>query len=140
MKLGDRQLLEGTDFNILSLGSGGTAKGELVFVGYGLRRGRNNYEGFNPDDDLSGKIAVVLRYEPIDENGKSRWTTRGRWSTFAGFASKMRSLTTGRRNEKSLNPAGIIFINPPGADDPRIAEMMDAASGGAHARNCRSRS
>ncbi|PIE23473.1 MAG: hypothetical protein CSA62_07600 [Planctomycetota bacterium] len=123
MRIGEQQLVAGQDFHALSLGAGGQAKGELVFVGYGIQKGAGSYSSFAEGDDLTGKIAVCLRFEPMDASGKSKWVKRARWGMRAGFAYKMRSLL-------KLNPSAILFVNPPGAADPRAKGLMAAATGG----------
>jgi hypothetical protein len=104
-----------TDWKPTSLGEGGASEGELVFVGYGIDDGPDGYVTFAEGDDLSGRIAMVLRFEPMDENGKSRWATDG-WSSRSGFAGKL-------RNVANRKPAAILVVNTPGADDPRTGSL-----------------
>ena len=40
--------------------------------------------GFPDDLDLTGKIALILRFEPMNESGRSRWAERGSWSSRCG--------------------------------------------------------
>ncbi|MEE2972762.1 MAG: M28 family peptidase [Planctomycetota bacterium] len=114
------ELALGDDFELTGLGSDGTASGDLVFVGYSIDDGPEGYQSFPEDLDLEGKIAVMLRFEPMDENGDSRWNER-RWSRKSTFSSKFGAL-------KKRNPAGVILVNTPGADDDRIGTLMKDSS------------
>jgi hypothetical protein len=118
-----RGLEAGVDFTALALGDSGTVTGSLVFVGYSIESGPDDYASYADDDDLTGKVAVMLRFEPMDEDGKSLWTSRGPWSGRAGFSFKFRAVA--RRN-----PAAVILINTPGAADPRIERLLPVGGGG----------
>lgn len=113
---GDLAFRLGDDFEFTGLGSSGDVEGGLVFVGYSIDDGPDGYQSFADDTDLSGKVAVMLRFEPMDDEGNSRWNDR-RWSRQSTFASKFGAVA--RRN-----PAGVILINPPGANDPRTNGLM----------------
>ena len=116
------ELLNGPDYSALGLGSGGAASGSTVWVGYGIEEGPDGYTSFPPNLDLSGKIAFVFRFEPMDDAGKSLWGN-GRWTGAAGFGGKIAAIA-------ERNPAAIVIVNPPGADDPRVNELMAAGQGG----------
>lgn len=123
LSIGDTALEPGTDFSVLGLGANGTADGEMVFVGYSINGGPDGYNSFNDDDDLTGKIALMLRFEPVDDEGKSRWGNNGAWSNRASFNAKLNAI-------KDRNPAAVVIINPPGTNDPRANQLMDANSAG----------
>jgi aminopeptidase YwaD len=57
----------GTDFYPMSFSSIGKCQGELVFAGYGINAPEQNYNDF-AGLNLKGKIAVVMRYSPGEEN------------------------------------------------------------------------
>jgi hypothetical protein len=97
------------------LGEGGATETEVTFVGYGINDGPDGYATFREGDDLSGRIALLLRFEPMDEAGKSRWSAEG-WSSRSGFAGKL-------RNVARRKPTAILVVNTPGADDPRTASL-----------------
>ena len=78
-------------------------KAPLVFVGYAIERGKDGYRGFDEGLDLTGKIAVALRFEPMNENGKSLWSKR-RWSGRNSLLSKVKAVA-------DRNAAGMIIIN-----------------------------
>lgn len=123
LSAGTRKFAAGTDFNVLGLGEGGDVTGELVFVGYSVERGPDDYESFADGDDLTGKVALMLRFEPMSAEGTSLWSRTGAWSSRAGFNRKMRAI-------EDKNPAAVIVVNVPGADDPRINELIEAGGGG----------
>lgn len=108
-------LAPNTDFGALGLSGSAAAAGPLVFVGYGIESGRDGYKGFPDGTDLKGKIALVLRFEPMKEDGTSKWSDRG-WSPSSGLAAKLAAVS-------SRGAAGIIVVNAPGAKDPRMGRL-----------------
>jgi hypothetical protein len=116
------ELLSGSDYNALGLGSGGKASGGAVWVGYGIEQGPDGYTSFPPDFDLSGKVAFVFRFEPMNDAGSSLWGN-GRWTGAAGFGGKVAAVA-------ERNPAAIVIVNPPGANDERVNELTAAGEGG----------
>lgn len=115
-------LSSGIDFNATGLGAGGVVRGQAVFVGYSTVNAE--YDAYAPDPglDLTGKIAVMLRFEPMNDDGVSRFTG-GRWSGAAGFGAKLRAVA--RRN-----PAAVIIVNPASTADTRATRLLPAGSGG----------
>ncbi|HYE02581.1 MAG TPA: M28 family peptidase [Phycisphaerales bacterium] len=104
----------GNGLEILSNSGSGTVSGPLVFVGYSITDGPDGYSSYPPDTDLSGKLAVLLRFEPMDAQGRSRWSQEGAgsWSPAANLEAKVRAAA-------ERKAAGVVVVNPPGADDPR---------------------
>jgi len=117
----EKSLAVGKDFKLTSLGRSGTAEGAIAFVGYGIEDGPDGYNSFAEGHSLEGKIALLLRFEPMDANGKSRWSNGDGWSGRAGFAGKIAAVA-------KRKPAAILVVNTPGADDPRIDSLT--AGGG----------
>ncbi len=125
-EFGGAELAAGTDYNVLSFAGDGEASNvPLVFVGYGIANGPEGYNSFgdteNNEVKLEGKVAIVLRFEPVTAEGKSRWTEAGGWSPRSGLEAKIREVA--RRGA-----AGIVLVNPPGADDARVGKMEDLNS------------
>jgi hypothetical protein len=118
---GDRPVsaTPGDEVRALGMSGSGAVSGPLVFVGYGVENGPDGYSSYADDADLTGKIALVMRFEPMDENGKSRWAQGGGWSARAALDAKIGAAV--RRGA-----AAVILVNPPGADDPRTNRMEDA--------------
>lgn len=117
-------LRPGADFAVR--GTSGAAQVDLpvVFVGYGIAEGKdgyNSFEGMDEKSDLSGKIALLLRFEPLNDKGKSRWGEDGAFSNKSTLAGKFRTLA----NRKA---AGVLLVSPPGADDPRTNKIEDTKS------------
>ncbi|MFM9958539.1 MAG: M28 family peptidase [Phycisphaerales bacterium] len=109
----------GKDFNVLGSSATGEVIGPLAFVGYSMEDGPDGYATYAKDDALTGHIAIVLRFEPMDATGKSKWTTTGRWSQRAELASKIKAAA-------SRGAGGVILVSPPGADDPRTEKLETA--------------
>ncbi|MEC8513311.1 MAG: M28 family peptidase [Planctomycetota bacterium] len=110
------------DFTVTGLGEGGKAKGDMVFVGYGIDNEDQNYSSYAEGETLEGKIAVMLRFEPFREDGsdagKSLWKRAGRsgWTSYAGFAHKLEQAA-------KLGAAGVVIINTPGVADRRAGAL-----------------
>lgn len=111
----------GTDFKIMTLGGSGSVTAPAVFVGYSIDNGPDGYSSFADDTDLAGKVAVMLRFEPMNETGDSQWSNSGPWSNKAGFRNKIRAAL-------DRHAAGILIINTPGSNDLR-AGTLDSALG-----------
>lgn len=112
----------GEDFTATSLGAAGEASGPAVFVGYSIQNEEQNYATYAEDDDLTGKIAVMFRFEPMNAEGGSRWTENG-WTGLAGFRRKIRAAV-------DRGAVGVLIINPPGASDPRAGTLPGFRMGG----------
>lgn len=109
------KLEQGKDFTVLGFSGDAEATGPLVFVGYGINIGKDGYASYPGDADLKGKIAVVLRFEPMNEEGKSKWDDSG-WSFHAGLEPKIQQAV-------KRGAAGVILVSAPGADDERTSKL-----------------
>ncbi len=107
--IGDRALNRGSDYQVLGNSGNGRVSAPITFVGYGISEGPNDYSSFDDDTDLSGRIAFLLRYEPLNDEGTSQWSQR----RFSGQAAVRRKIASVLNH----NPAAIVFVNPPGAVD-----------------------
>ena len=116
----DLDLELGEEFELTGLGSDGIVEGDMVFVGYSIDDGPDGYQSFPEDLDLEGRIAVMLRFEPMNDEGGSKWSDR-RWSRKSTFASKFGAVA-------KRNPAAVVLINTPGADDDRVGSLMKNTS------------
>lgn len=114
-------MLPGRDFNATGLGAEGAVSGGAVFIGYAASG--KNYDAFAPDPDLdlTGKVAVMLRFEPMDAEGRSQFTG-GQWSSAADFASKLSAIS-------GMNPEAVIIVNPARTADPRAGGLLPAGGG-----------
>ncbi|MFI4896970.1 MAG: M28 family peptidase [Phycisphaerales bacterium JB059] len=120
---GAEKLVPEEDFVLTGLGGEGTVTGQAVLVGYSIDNGRDGYSSYADDDRLEGKIAVMFRFEPMHDQGKSRWTNGGGWTNQASFNNKLRAAT-------ERGAAGVIIVNTPGADDGRIEQLSRFSTGG----------
>jgi hypothetical protein len=119
---GQVKLADGEDYRITGMGGSGTVAAPVTFVGYGINSEERGYTTFGEDGSLEGRIAMVLRFEPMDEDGASRWSDRG-WSNAASFNGKIRTVA-------ARNPEAIILVNTPGTADPRAGTLMGVDSAG----------
>jgi hypothetical protein len=115
-------LTHGVDFGVTGMGESGSAKAPLVFCGYGIEKGQEGYRGYEEGVDLTGKIAMIMRFEPMDEEGKSLWATRGPWTAKAGFSRKLKSA-------EERGALAVLLVSPPGAADDRVGDLMVAGRG-----------
>jgi Zn-dependent M28 family amino/carboxypeptidase len=113
-------LKPGVDFNVLGMSSSGTVEGTVVFVGYSIVDGQDGYTTYGADDDLHGKVAMVLRFEPMNEEGRSKFTG-GPWSNAAALMPKI-------QHAVEHGAAAVILVSPPGAKDDRVDRLETAAS------------
>ena len=121
LSIGDESFTRGTDYEMTGLGSDASISAPISFVGYSIARGPDEYSSYQEDDDLTGRIAVMLRFEPMDEDGNSIWRDGTGWSARSTFSEKFNALS-------ERNPAGVILVNPPGVNDRRANELMTEAS------------
>src|SRR6185295_6520353 len=120
-------LAPGNEYNVIGYSGNGEASGPLAFVGYSIVAESREYDSYELGEggqpaDLKGKIAVLLRFEPMNDEGKSRWAGSG-WSPLAGLDRKLNSAA-------AKGAVGIILVNPPGADDDRTAKREDIGLAG----------
>ncbi|MBI1381191.1 MAG: M28 family peptidase [Planctomycetaceae bacterium] len=123
LRVGEVELVGAREFTGLGLGRSGAVTGELVFAGYAIQEGPEEYRGFPEELDLTGKVAMVLRFEPRNARGMSRWTENGEWSRRAALLSKVRACV-------QRGAAAVLVVNPPGAADARARRLMDPGDGG----------
>ena len=116
-----RDLVEGEDFNVLGFSANGNFTGPIEFVGYGIEEGEDGYSSFAEDSDLTGKIAMVLRFEPMNDEGRSVWSGGRRWSRHSGLVGKIQSAI-------DRGASAVILVNPPGADDERVERLETATT------------
>lgn len=130
MSLEGRDLEAGRDFVVLgNSGTSGTS-GPLAFAGYAIEEGPDGFSSFaEGDGDLpfAGHVVMVFRYEPLDAEGRSRFTSR-RFSSHAAIPDKMSAIA-------ERGASGIVLVSPPGAlfgsdrleDGPssRFGEQLD---------------
>lgn len=103
-----RTLAPGRDFTVLGNSGSAEVAAPLAFVGYAIEDGPDGWSSFGDDDgSLEGRIAIVFRYEPLDDEGRSRFSKR-RFSDHASIPGKMKAIA-------DRGAAGVVLVNPPGA-------------------------
>ncbi|MFA6043874.1 MAG: M28 family peptidase, partial [Phycisphaerales bacterium] len=120
--IADMHLDPGTAFNVIGFSGSGDVRAPVVFVGYGIKEGDKGYTSFPDGTDLTGKIALVMRFEPMDEAGKSKWSDVG-WTTNAALDGKFQECA-------KLGAKAIIFVSAPGAADARAERLEDISLSG----------
>ena len=109
--LGDMAFVEERDFVVLGNSGSGSITAPITFVGYAIEDGDDGYSSFDEDTDLTGQIALMLRYEPLDEEGVSKWTSR-RFGPHSSMKDKMQAVI-------DRGASGVILVNPPNCRDGR---------------------
>ena len=111
LTLGGTAVVAGEGFNALGNSGSGAASAPVTFVGYAIEDGPEGYSSFGESDDLTGRIALMLRYEPLDSDGRSQWSEED-FSEHHGLRPKFEAVM-------QRGAEGIILVNPPGAVDGR---------------------
>ena len=91
MSVGGAALERDKDYAVLGVSGTADVEAPVTFVGYGIEKGERGYSSFEDGTDLKGRIAMVFRYEPLDERGRSLWADR-RFSEFANMSDKLDAL------------------------------------------------
>lgn len=106
LRAGESAYKPNADFSAAPLSGAGEFSGPVVFAGYGVTTGEkerayDDYAGL----DVKGKIVLIFRFEPADDQGTSR-LTNGTWSEHAHLSNKI-------HNAVAHGAAGVIMLNPP---------------------------
>lgn len=112
MRVGGKDLVAGEDFSVLAYSGSGMVDAPVSFAGYAVVSGPGGYMGFENSTTLEGRVALCLNYEPMDEDGTSRWRENG-WSNHSRLTHKVSALS--RRNAEA-----VLIVSPPNADDERV--------------------
>ena len=113
------------DYTVTGLGGSGDITADAVFVGYSIGEGPNGFTSYPQGTDLTGKIAVMYRFEPMDDERNSKWNENGEgWSNSAGFDGKLRAAF-------ERGAEACVVINTPFANDERINRLDGFRGSGA---------
>ena len=116
LSVGTKSFTVAKDFLPRVFSARGSAAGPLVFAGYGITSTEHHYDDY-AGLDVKGKIVVVLRYEPQDQNEKS---------IFAGKDRTRHSHIDAKAiNAKLHGAAALILINN-AITYPEDADKLDA--------------
>lgn len=103
----------GSDFVPIGFAESGTVAGQVVFAGYGITAREYSYDDY-AHLDVKGKIVLVLRHEPQEQDEKSVFMGR-QYTSHAGIVEKA-------VNARMHGAAGLLLVNDPiaheGDDDP----------------------
>jgi hypothetical protein len=69
---GDHEFKLKDDFTVVSFSAEKSFSGPVVFAGYGITDKSKHYDDY-AGIDAQGKVVLVMRFEPHDSTGKSRW-------------------------------------------------------------------
>lgn len=119
LAVGDHAFAADEDFVPMGLSAEGTFDGPVAFAGYAISADEFQYDDF-AGIDVKGKVVLALRYEPSDDEGKSRFDPTGR-STHATFNAK--AAAAAERDALAL-----LIVNPPSdSDADRLVSMGRSA-------------
>jgi hypothetical protein len=121
----DKSYTVAKDFLPRVFSGSGDAQGNLVFAGYGITANEYHYDDY-AQLDAKGKVVVILRYEPQDQDEKSPWQGKTR-TRHAGLEAKI-------INAKMHGAAAVILINN-AVTFPEDREKLDQFGGQAGAND-----
>src|SRR5690606_38585085 len=105
LKVGDAEgLAVGKDFMPMAWSTPKEFEGEFVFAGYGINSEQYGYNDY-ADIDVQGKVVLVLNYEPVTADGKSRFTNTERPSRESRLFSKANAA-------QEAGAAALLVVNP----------------------------
>ncbi|MFP4144341.1 MAG: M20/M25/M40 family metallo-hydrolase [Phycisphaeraceae bacterium] len=125
----------GQHASALGFSGEGEFAGRPVFVGYAIDAPDRGYDSFAElgEDGLAGRIAVAFRFEPMDEDGRSRWAgedgdaeswlrmgRRRQWTDHA-------HLRTKARRAAEHGAEALLIVNPPRADAGGVRTAAETA-------------
>lgn len=113
------ELVAGDDFAPLAYSGSTTASGGVVFAGYAIVSGPDGYMGFGANENFEDKIALCLKYEPMDEQGNSLWKDE-KWSHHSRLTYKVSAL-------ERRGASAVLIVSPDSANDP-TAGLLDTIS------------
>lgn len=119
LKVAGRELTVAKDYVPRVFSGSGNVRAGMVFAGYGITAKEYNYDDY-AGLDVKGKVVVVLRYEPQDQDEKSVFQGKNR-TRHAG-------LDTKAINAKLHGAAAMILINN-AVTFPEDAEKLDKFGG-----------
>lgn len=109
----------GPDFSPLAYSGSASVSAPVAFVGYAIVSGPNNYLGFETSETIQDKVALVLNYEPMNDDGSSQWREE-KWSHNARLTYKVTAL-------ERRGAAAVIIVSPPNAIDDRV-DLLETIS------------
>ena len=108
------------DFNVCSFGGSGKFSGEIVFGGYAINAKEAAYKDFE-GVDVKGKIVIIMRRTPQQDNHKSPFASGHGVSRHASIQSKVSVCS-------SADAAAILFVNDPYSISSEAEKAVDSAN------------
>ncbi len=94
----------GGDFRPLAVGGSGKVKADVVFAGYGITAPKFKYDDYK-DADLAGKVLLIIRREPQQDDEKSVFNGK-KVTSHALIRTKIQAA-------KKVKAAAILLVNDP---------------------------
>lgn len=108
-------------FQPIRRGANAEAKGELVFIGYGITSEEDNYDDYS-GIDVEGKVVVLIRREPQNREGGA---FRGQETSSHAYIDRKLALVM------QAKAAAVLFVNNySGSASPEPDELADPSSFG----------
>jgi len=104
LKRGDETYKPDVDFGVPGNSGEGAFDGPVVFAGYGVVSNENAYDDY-AGIDVKGKVVLVLRFEPHNKDGTSRFA-KEYWSDHAAVPIKAKEAA-------KRGAVALIVVNPP---------------------------
>jgi hypothetical protein len=120
----DKPLKLDEQFRPLAWSKSATFSGSVVFVGYGVKAPEHEYDDF-ADVDVRDKVALLLRYEPHNADGSSRFAKEGN-SRHARLNEKVRQCV-------DAGARAVVIVNPPKHHDAEDQLLPFRGAGSARA-------
>jgi Zn-dependent M28 family amino/carboxypeptidase len=109
LRVGDKVYALEKDFTVIPLSTEAQFDAPVVFVGYGITSKEHDYDDY-ANVDVKGKVALALRYEPQDAEGKSRFSKSKEWSREAAMYTKATAAA-------KHGAVALLLVNPPTRGD-----------------------
>jgi hypothetical protein len=104
--INDNALKLEDDYTPLRASAESAVSAPVIFAGYGISDPAKKYDDY-ANLDAKGKIVLVMRFEPQDKDGKSRFADKdNEWSTDATIPQKVQVAI-------DHVAVGVILVNPP---------------------------
>jgi hypothetical protein len=104
LQCGDKTYKPDVDFGVPGNSGEGAFDGPVVFAGYGVVSNENSYDDY-AGIDVKGKVVLVLRFEPHNTDGSSRFA-KDYWSDHAAVLNKAKQAA-------KRGAVAMIVVNPP---------------------------
>jgi Zn-dependent M28 family amino/carboxypeptidase len=126
LKTADKSWKPSDDFNPLAISAESEFSGPVVFVGYGITADKDkDGKAIHYDDyaniDVHGKVALALRFEPVDSSGKSRLSADG-WSDHASLVAKAKLAA-------EHGATALLIVHPPVHHGPELLAAISRRFG-----------